>query len=149
LRVDSPTATPNYCKFLKAVEPFSYPDVIGNPFASSGPQISANGIRTGASNLAAFSSTFLRHIGNAGRNQFYGPHYTNADLVLMKNVRITERYRLQVRSEFFNLLNHPQFQQPDNIVEDTNTFGLSQSTLIWPDATTSARQIQLALKLQF
>jgi hypothetical protein len=128
---------------------FSYPDVIGSPFASSGPQISANGVRTGASDLAAFSDTFLGHIGDSGRNQFYGPHYTNVDMVLMKNIRINERFRMQFRSEFFNLLNHPQFQQPGNIVEQTNTFGLSTQTITRPDATTSARQIQLALKLLF
>jgi len=128
---------------------FSYPDVIGNPFATSGPQINANGVRTGASDLAAFSNTFLGHIGDSGRNQFYGPHYTNVDMVLMKNIRINERFRMQFRSEFFNLLNHPQFQQPGNIVEQTNTFGLSTQTITRPDATTSARQIQLALKLLF
>jgi hypothetical protein len=131
------------------VASFSYPDVIGNPFASSGPRITANGVRTGASNVAAFSSTFLGHIGDSGRNQFYGPAFTTADMVLMKNVRFSERFRLQIRSEFFNLFNHPQFQQPDNFIEDTSTFGLSQSTVIRPDATTSARQIQLALKLMF
>jgi hypothetical protein len=70
-------------------------------------------------------------------------------MVLMKNVRFTERFRMQLRSEFFNLLNHPQFQQPGNVVENTNTFGLSQSTIIRPDSTTSARQIQLALKVLF
>jgi hypothetical protein len=128
---------------------FSYPDVIGNPFASSGPQISANGVRAGASNLAAFSDTFLGHIGDSGRNQFYGPHYTNVDMVLMRNIRINERFRMQFRSEFFNLLNHPQFRQPGNVVEQTNTFGLSTQTITRPDATTSARQIQLALKLLF
>ena len=128
---------------------FSYPDVIGNPFASSGPQISANGVRTGASDVAAFSNTFLGHIGDSGRNQFYGPHYTNADMVLMKNVRINERFRMQLRSEFFNLFNHPQFQQPGSAVDQTNTFGLSTQTITRPDATTSARQIQLALKLLF
>ncbi|HWO36805.1 MAG TPA: hypothetical protein VNO32_49120, partial [Candidatus Acidoferrum sp.] len=128
---------------------FSYPDVIGNPFQSSGPQIGASGVRTGASNLAAFSNTFLGHVGDSGRNQFYGPHYTNADVVLMKNIHINERFRMQLRSEFFNLLNHPQFQQPGNLVEQTNTFGLSTQTITRPDATTSARQIQLALKMLF
>lgn len=131
------------------VASFSYPDIIGNPFASSGPRISADGVRTGASNVAGFSSTFLGHVGDSGRNQFYGPNYTNVDMVLMKNIRFTERFRMQLRSEFFNLLNHPQFQQPGNVVENTNTFGLSQSTIIRPDSTTSARQIQLALKVLF
>jgi len=75
----------------------------------------ASGVRTGASNLAAFSNTFLGHVGDSGRNQFYGPHCTNADGVLM--IHINERFRMQLRSEFFNLLNHPQFQQPGNVVE--------------------------------
>lgn len=131
------------------VASFSYPDVIGDPFAASGPRISADGVRTGAANIVGFSNTFLGHIGDSGRNQFYGPHYTDADMVLMKNVHLSERFRVQVRSEFFNVFNHPQFTQPDNFVEDTNIFGLSRSTIIRPDGTTSARQIQLALKLFF
>lgn len=131
------------------VASFSYPDVIGNPFAGLAPRINDSGVRTGAFNVNAFSSTFLGHVGNSGRNQFYGPHYTDADLALMKNMRLTERFRIQLRSEFFNLLNHPQFTRPDNVVEDTTSFGRSASTITRPDATTSARQIQLALKLLF
>ena len=131
------------------VAAFSFPDVIGDPFASSGPRIDANGnVRTGASNNAAFSSTFLGHIGDAGRNQFYGPHYTNADLSLVKNVALTERFKLQLRSEFFNVFNHPQFAQPHRGV-GTSTIGLSTATLIRSDGTTSSRQIQLAMKLIF
>jgi hypothetical protein len=131
------------------VASFSYPDVIGNPYGGPAPRINDSGVRTGAFNLDAFSTTFLGHIGNSGRNQFYGPHYTDADMVLMKNMRITERFKIQLRSEFFNLLNHPQFGHPDNFIEDTTSFGRSSSTLTRPDSTTSARQIQLALKLLF
>ena len=125
----------------------SHPDVIGDPYASSGPRINADGnVRTGASNDAAFSNTFLGHIGDAGRNQFYGPHYTNADISLIKNMTLTERFKLQIRSEFFNVLNHPQFAQPGGGV-GTSILGYSTSTLTRSDGTTSARQIQLALKL--
>jgi hypothetical protein len=99
--------------------------------------------------LNAFSSTFLGHLGDSGRNQFYGPNYTNADAVLMKNVQVTERFRMQIRSEFYNVLNHPQFRQPGNVIENPGTFGLSAQTLTRPDGTTSARQIQVALKLNF
>lgn len=127
---------------------FSYPDVIGNPFIG-GPRINADGnVLTGASNNDAFSSTFLGHIGDAGRNQFYGPHYTNADISLMKNMTLTERFKVQIRSEFFNVLNHPQFGQPGHFVGQS-TLGLSTATLIRSDGTTSARQIQLAMKLFF
>jgi hypothetical protein len=45
-----------------SIASFSCPDVIGNPFAGAGPQISASGVRTEASNLAAFSNTFLGHL---------------------------------------------------------------------------------------
>jgi hypothetical protein len=70
-------------------------------------------------------------------------------MVLMKNVRITERFRMQIRSEFFNLLNHPQFGQPGNVIENAGNFGLSTSIVNRPDGTTSNRQIQLAVKLNF
>ena len=127
---------------------FSWADVIGDPFQSTVPRISADGVLTGASNNAAFSTNFLGHIGDSGRNQFYGPHYTNADITLMKNVRFTERFKLQIRSEFFNIFNHPQFGQPGNFLGQ-NTLGLSTQTLTRSDGTTSSRQIQVAMKLMF
>jgi hypothetical protein len=127
---------------------FSYPDVIGNPYAASGSPINGNGVRTGASNSAGFSQNFLGHIGDAGRNQFYGPHYTDADISLSKTMSLTERFKLQIRSEFFNIFNTPQFLQPGSEVGAGN-FGYSTGTIIRSDGTTSARQIQLALKLMF
>jgi hypothetical protein len=127
----------------------SFPDVIGDPFVGSGPHINADGnVRTGASNNSAFSSTFLGHLGDEGRNSFYGPHYTNADVSLMKNMSLGERFKVQIRSEFFNLLNHPQFAQPHRGL-GTTILGYSTATLARSDGTTSARQIQLALKLTF
>ena len=130
------------------VASFSWPDVLGDPNNNPGLRIQGAGVKTGV-NLNAFSSTFLGHIGDSGRNQFYGPNDINADMVLLKNVRFTDRFRMQIRSEFFNLFNHPQFKQPGNVIENPGTFGLSTQTLTRPDGTTSARQIQLALKLNF
>ena len=130
------------------VASFSWPDVIGEPFGNPGPRITADGVRTGAANAAAFTTHFLGHVGDSGRNQFYGPHYTNADITLMKNVAFTEKVKLQIRSEFFNLFNHPQFGQPGSFIGES-TLGLSTQTLTRSDGTTSARQIQLALKLIF
>ena len=110
------------------VASFSWPDVLSDPNNNPGPRIQDAGVKTGV-NLNAFSSTFLGHMGNSGRNQFYGPNYTNADAVLMKNVQVTERFRMQIRSEFFNLFNHPQFRQPGNVIENPGTFGLSLEPL--------------------
>jgi len=56
---------------------------------------------------------------------------------------------MQIRSEFYNVFNHTQFLQPGNLLASPGTFGLSSGTITRPDGTTSARQIQLALKLMF
>lgn len=47
--------------------------------------------------------------GNMTRNVFNGPMYFNWDAGLLKNIRITENTRLQLRGEVFNVLNHANF----------------------------------------
>jgi hypothetical protein len=129
----------------------SWPNVVGDPYANSGPRVDPNnGVATGAVNSAAFttSTPAFGTQGNAGRNNFVGPSYYETDIALMKNIRITERFRLQLRSEAFNLFNRPQFSEPANQVGFDN-LGRSSSTLTRSDGTTSNRQIQLALKLFF
>ena len=126
----------------------SWPDVSGNPYFNSGSRITSSGVVTGAINANAFSQAAYGSLGDAGRNSFWGPHYYETDLALLKNVRITERFRLQLRGEAFNLFNRPQFTQPGNFLGFGN-FGLSRSTITRSDATTSNRQIQLAMKLFF
>ena len=61
-------------------------------------------------NPAAFQTAVPGTFGNAGRNILEGPGQINIDLSFFKNFQIGERYRLQFRSEFFNLPNHPNFQ---------------------------------------
>ncbi len=92
---------------------------------------------------------------NTGKNAWYGPNYVNVDTAALKNTSLTERLKLQLRVEVFNLFNHTQFSQPDNLLQDSGTpdqrgsFGQSLTTITRPDGTTSARQIQVALKLLF
>ena len=52
--------------------------------------------------------------GNERRNQVYGAHFFNADLTLMKNFRVPtwEDAELQIGAQAFNVLNHPNFDQP-------------------------------------
>jgi hypothetical protein len=57
--------------------------------------------------------------------------------------------RLETRFEFYNLFNRVEFSQPDNDLSDTGTFGFSNSSSTRPDGTTSARQLQFAMKLTF
>src|ERR1700733_2000005 len=90
--------------------------------------------------------------GNLGRNTFTGPRYYDTDLTLLKNTRITERMNLQFRAEVYNIFNRIQFVNPDasgDTLSNPGTFGQSVATITQPDGTTSARQIQLALKMIF
>jgi len=53
-----------------------------------------------------------RHYGNLGRNALQGPPFKQWDLSIYKNTKITERLGVQLRAEFFNVLNHPNFSNP-------------------------------------
>jgi hypothetical protein len=53
-----------------------------------------------------------RHYGNLGRNSLVGPTYKQWDFAIYKNTSISERVKLQLRAEFFNILNHPIFANP-------------------------------------
>lgn len=98
---------------------------------TSAPVIGADGIGTG--------------FGDSATGLVDGPGQANLDLALSKIVPLiwpVESTSLQVRAEFFNALNHPQFANPDtNFVSPT--FGVISSTAVNP------RVGQLALKLSF
>ncbi len=48
--------------------------------------------------------------GNEKYNQFRNPPFIQTDLTVYKNTRITERWNFQLRFEFYNFFNHPNFQ---------------------------------------
>ncbi len=83
------------------------------------------------------------NFGNAGRNIVIGPGLNNWDFGLYKEFRLTgEDTRLQFRSEFFNLFNHPIFGQPGSTA-GTPQFGTISYTAV------DSREIQFALRLSF
>jgi hypothetical protein len=130
----------------------SRPDLVGDPSIPPGSDITQTGPPA-----SAFASAPFGRPGTVGRNTFTGPTYFNTDVDLLKRFRLTERANLQFRAEFYNVFNKVQLSQPGilgqgqpgNVITDPGTFGVSLSTLTRPDGTSSARQIQLALKLQF
>ena len=65
-------------------------------------------------NALAFSQPDFGTFGDLGRNAIYGPGYANLDFSISKNTQITERLGLQLRAEFFNLFNHPNFALPNH-----------------------------------
>jgi Carboxypeptidase regulatory-like domain/TonB dependent receptor len=83
--------------------------------------------------------------GNSGVGILQGPSELNFDFSLFKEFsvqKLHEGAKLQFRSEFFNLFNHPLFANPDSTFTDP-TFGRITQTLGNP------RIIQFALKLTF
>ena len=53
-----------------------------------------------------------RHYGNERRDMLHGPTFKQWDLALYKNTALTERLTMQLRADFFNVLNHPNFANP-------------------------------------
>jgi len=88
---------------------------------------------------------------NTVRNNWYGPGLNRWDINFAKNTSLTEKVKLQLRFEFYNLFNHTEFTKPDNQLADvaTGTFGYTTSTVTLADGTTSARQMQVAAKITF
>jgi len=85
-------------------------------------------------------------VGNSGRNRFYGPGLTTVDFSLFKNFSFREKFKAQFRSEFFNILNHPNFAAPNFLNDANNSIGTGNAGIIG-STSTSSRQIQLGLKL--
>jgi outer membrane receptor protein involved in Fe transport len=74
--------------------------------------ISAAAQTAGISGFASDCEPGTRHYGTLGRNALQGPPFKQWDLAIYKNTSITERLKLQLRAEFFNILNHPNFASP-------------------------------------
>src|SRR5262249_16693008 len=60
----------------------------------------------------------LGSIGTAPVGDCLGPGVARVDLSFSKFIRVTERIRIQLRMDAFNLFNHPQYNNPNN--GDTN-----------------------------
>ncbi len=55
-------------------------------------------------------------VGNAGRNILRADGLNNVDFGLLKNTRIGENQRLQLRADFFNFTNTRDFGTPNSVV---------------------------------
>jgi hypothetical protein len=91
---------------------------------------------------SAFASPARYTLGNAGANTLVGPRFWNIDSSVMKIFRITESKMFQLRGEFFNVLNHPNWGDPGTGF-GTATFGRITSTAGEP------RNAQIGLKFLF
>ena len=64
-------------------------------------------------NKSAFSSEVLGTMGNSNQRFFHGPGINNWDIGLQKITKIQEKTSIQFRAEFFNAMEHAQFNNPN------------------------------------
>jgi hypothetical protein len=90
----------------------------------------------------AFSQNALGTYGNLGRNHFVGPKLVNLDAALSRKFPIRESLDLQLRLEAFNVLNHPNFNNPSTTAINSSAFGKITTAQ-------AARIFQGAVKINF
>jgi hypothetical protein len=145
----SPTSGPhNVDQFLNAAA-FTQPCLLGGPVDAPIPMLDQPSGCIPLTGLAALGGS---------PTQVAGPGFSRLDLSLFKDLPFKERLRLQFRWEFFNMLNHPNFNAPGfnggtNVVPipgsldfKSPNFGKIDSTR---DSPNDPRQIQFALKLYY
>jgi hypothetical protein len=87
-------------------------------------------------------------LGNLGRNRLTSPGLATLDLVLTKNQQLGAGMQAQFRIEMFNALNRANFATPDVVVFDNNG-NLTANAGVITNTRTTARQMQLGVKLMF
>ena len=140
------------------------PDLIGDPsiigsqtqwFANSvcDPRVAAGGVGacTSSSVFALpVNAAGVTHFGNLPRNAILGPGFSDVDLSLIKNVKLTGSSRVQLRVEVFNLFDVANLGQPGRIaIVGSTSFGVITNTRFATGDSGSSRQVQFAAKFLF
>jgi hypothetical protein len=114
-------------------------NLVGNPFLD--PNRSRNDVSNAWFNIAAFAKGANGTDGTAARNLMTGPGSKNVDMGIFRNMKLLERFTLQVRGEFTNVF---------NLVNLSNPNASLNSTAIGTIRSASAmRGVQLGLRLTF
>jgi hypothetical protein len=76
-------------------------------------------------NPAAFRVPNDGTFGNSGRNVIIGPGIQNVDMALLRTIRLSDLTRAQLRMDFYNVFNHPNFVAPPSMQNfaDSPDFG--------------------------
>ncbi len=121
-----------------------------------------SGAITPCLNASEFSSAVgpggIATFGNQRRNQVYGPRFFDTDLTLMKTIPIPhwEGAKFQFGAQAFNVLNHPNFDQPIGDIANSQ-FGSIVRTVATPTsifgsflgADASPRALQIKGEITF
>jgi hypothetical protein len=137
-------------------------DQAGPISCSASAAFTISGTNTPCMTPSQFTSAIgpggIATFGAERRNQVYGPNFFDTDLSLMKNFRVPrwEGAQFQVGAQAFNILNHPNFDQPVGNIGSTQ-FGQSITTVATPTsifgsflgANNSPRALQIRAQLTF
>jgi hypothetical protein len=96
----------------------------------------------------AFNLSPAGTYGNLGRNTVTLPGLFEVDFTMVKTTPLTEKKKLELRAEFFNLFNHANFASPVPSVFNSGRTRSGNACQI-RSTTTDNRQIQLGMKLIF
>ena len=129
-----------------------------NPFAFARPVVLAGQVIP-SSNGTATAAAVGTDFGNVGRNMLRGSAQTNIDFSLIKRFRLRESTHLELRAEFFNLLNQVNLANPISNLSSAPASSISATTgRLTGDAgdfgrivatSNNPRMIQFTAKLQF
>jgi hypothetical protein len=125
-----------------------YPNVTSNAVFQGDPTAIGRVVKGGSAvtylteaEKAQFSAPDVGQYGS-GRNIFTGPGFFQTDFALHKALPLTERVKLELRGEAFNVFNNVNFGQPDARATSAS-FGVISSTRVPP------RILQIAAKIAF
>ncbi|MGA8037748.1 MAG: carboxypeptidase-like regulatory domain-containing protein [Candidatus Acidiferrales bacterium] len=123
-----------------------FPDRVGNPRSNPGASPGNGTIQW--LNTTAFAQPAPGTFGDNGRNNVFGPRLTVFNFSIAKQFSFTERVKLELRSDWVNVFNHPSFGPP------SNTFGAANFGVIGPSApnngiTVAPRSGQLSAVVTF
>ena len=104
-----------------------------------------------------FAPALAGRVGTSGRNQYRGPGLVNCDVAFARRIRPHGRLGAEVRTDFFNVLNHTNFANPvadlsnANFGRITQTLASAVSNAIGTSggATGGPRVIQVSMRLRF
>ncbi|WP_446742009.1 carboxypeptidase regulatory-like domain-containing protein [Silvibacterium acidisoli] len=101
---------------------------------------------------------YVYSYGSAGFDSIRGPGLQDWDLTLIKRVRFANEQSVEFRADTFNILNHPNFNNPSAAYGGSTGTGITQGTTgvitstvnaSVPTATGGPRQFQFALRYSF
>jgi hypothetical protein len=129
----TPTVAPNPANTTTTARP----NLVGNPNLARGTRTVDRWY-----DITAFATPTQFNFGTSGRSVIRAPGLVNLDLLIARNFQITERYRLEFRSEMYNASNSVHFGRP-NVQTNAAQAGRITATQV-PN-----RQVQFGLRLVF